>query len=152
MLQRAFLSVCSMVSAQSDEVHRPLQQALQHTVTHNGSFHKHMEANKHGGSSPVRSVSEACCSCSVQYKHVGHDQIIGASVGEPHTCRVNAIFCLSMLSTCHSRTARASCRILNMISRISNKSHVRKIATITFTCSVLRRYSRGYNLTMDTSQ
>ena len=32
--------VCSMVSAQSDEVRRPLV-ALQNTVKHNGSFHKH---------------------------------------------------------------------------------------------------------------
>ena len=61
-------------------------------------------------------------------------KIIGASVSEPHTCHVNAIFsvCLSVPYVLPN---------LNINSRITINSHVRKTATpTTFTCCVLRRY------------
>ena len=68
------------------------------------------------------------CACIYAYMHI----LIGASVSEPHTCHVNAIFsvCLSVPYVVPK---------LNINSRITKNSHVRKIATPTtlFTRCVL---------------
>ena len=90
----------------------------------------------------IRSV-ETLEQTEARLQHNREDRwVIGASVSEPHTCHVNAIFSV-FLSVPYVLPN------LNIHSRITKNSHVRKIATIAFTCSLMRRYKM--NTAMDTS-